>query len=551
MNPTSLEYLYQIAPPVPDRAPATSRGDDGSSGFDDHLNQATTSALDIVRTPSRSDSRPSYSPVNRSSTGNDDSNRSSSATRPSDSKPPQKDASSNDSNAAASSNPVADPPRADSCHDNKRDDHRDKDKADDGDATSAAGTAQAASNDTAKAADKSAKGAEQSAVEDAKDKVAADNIAKAPATKTDAASNNTKVDQSAPATAELKVGLQTKKTANDGVAIAEQTTGVKSSKTDVSGKPAKTAAKSKATNASSAKAALTKDPVQSVEAGEQSVSKSAAATGSNEVGVQEAQTTVDAAQLTAKTTSDQKATNETDLHHSDKDPTSSATPSDKTAVAEATNNATAVAVVVAPNPIAAAADKSNNSDDSTAKPIDAKPDVTAGALGRAFQKDLGATAKTSGANDSSPVDITRFVSRVAKAVQTARDRDGVVQLRLSPPELGSLKIQLTVKDGVMSAALEADNSNARRMLLDHLPALRDRLAGQNIRVDRFDVDVKQENNGSQANPRGSSQNPYQQQAQRPDPRRTAAKSPQVAEAASIDAPVATPRINATGINLVI
>ena len=41
------------------------------------------------------------------------------------------------------------------------------------------------------------------------------------------------------------------------------------------------------------------------------------------------------------------------------------------------------------------------------------------------------------------------------------------------------------------------------MLLDHLPALRDRLADQNIRVDRFDVDVKQENNGGQANPAAS------------------------------------------------
>ena len=93
--------------------------------------------------------------------------------------------------------------------------------------------------------------------------------------------------------------------------------------------------------------------------------------------------------------------------------------------------------------------------------------------------------------DATPqVDPARFVSRVAKAFQTANERGGTLQLRLSPPELGSLKIQLNVKDGVMSASLETDNANARRVLLDHLPALRDRLAEQNIRVDRFDVDVR-------------------------------------------------------------
>jgi flagellar hook-length control protein FliK len=546
MNPTSIEYLYQNAPPVPDRTPTTSRGDDGSSGFDDHLNQATSSALDIVRTPNRSDSRPSYSPVKRSSSENDDSNRSSSAARPPESKPPQKDASSNDTNVATNAGPATDTPRAASRDDDKHDDHRDKSKSDDGDAASAAGTAQVAANDTAKSADKSAKGSEQRAVEDA------DDVAKLPAAKVDDAASNEQVKASAADVAtDLKAGGETKKTATDDVAIAEQATDAKLGKAEVTSKSAKTAAKSNGTKAPSEKAALTKESTQTANTGEQSVSNAAASSTGNGSGAKEAQTAVDATQLAAKTAADQKANSETEQHHSDKDAISSAAPTDATVAADATTSATAVAAVVAPNPIAAGADKSNNADDSAAKPIDAKPDAAAGALGRAFQKDLGASSKTSGASDSSPVDITRFVSRVAKAVQTASDRDGVVQLRLSPPELGSLKIQLTVKDGVMSAALEADNSNARRMLLDHLPALRDRLAGQNIRVDRFDVDVKQESNGGQANPRGSNQNPYQEQAQRPEPRRATAKLPQLAEAASADVPVAAPRINAAGINLVI
>ncbi len=105
----------------------------------------------------------------------------------------------------------------------------------------------------------------------------------------------------------------------------------------------------------------------------------------------------------------------------------------------------------------------------------------------------------------------------------------------------------------MSANLEADNANARRLLLDHLPTLRDRLAEQNIRVDRFDVDVRQENSGGQANPRGSNQNPYQQQADQSDNRRTGQRSGGANNAATaiVAAPVSVSRISSTEINLIV
>jgi flagellar hook-length control protein FliK len=174
-----------------------------------------------------------------------------------------------------------------------------------------------------------------------------------------------------------------------------------------------------------------------------------------------------------------------------------------------------------------------------------------GPLGRALRATTGITRGTraSSANELPQVDPARFVGRVAKAFQTARDRDGTLQLRLSPPELGSLKLQLTVKDGVMTAALETDNANARRVLLEHLPALRDRLAEQNIRVERFDVDVRQENQNGQANPRGSNQNPYQQ-PQQSEPRRSPAMPQPARETAQPELP-SLARISTTGINLVV
>jgi flagellar hook-length control protein FliK len=86
----------------------------------------------------------------------------------------------------------------------------------------------------------------------------------------------------------------------------------------------------------------------------------------------------------------------------------------------------------------------------------------------------------------------RFVHRVASAFRMLGDEGGEVRLRLSPPELGAMRIELSVRDGVLSARLETETTTARSILLDNLPALRDRLAEQNIKVERFDVDVRDE-----------------------------------------------------------
>lgn len=90
-----------------------------------------------------------------------------------------------------------------------------------------------------------------------------------------------------------------------------------------------------------------------------------------------------------------------------------------------------------------------------------------------------------------PIDSARFLSRVAKAFLSAQQRDGEVRLRLSPPELGSLRLQVSVQDGVMVARMETETEAARTSLTNNLPALRERLAEQGIRVERFDIDLMQ------------------------------------------------------------
>jgi flagellar hook-length control protein FliK len=163
----------------------------------------------------------------------------------------------------------------------------------------------------------------------------------------------------------------------------------------------------------------------------------------------------------------------------------------------------------------------------------------------------GATAKGrahAATSDLPRVDTARFVGRVAKAVQTAQERGGLVQLRLSPPELGSMRLELSMKDGVMTAAVETETSGARQILLDHLPALRDRLAEQNIRIERFDVDVRQENSGGQSNSRGSQQEHRQNPPQQPDSRHTAGRSAAIQPPTS-DAPHVLTRFTSSDLNL--
>lgn len=117
---------------------------------------------------------------------------------------------------------------------------------------------------------------------------------------------------------------------------------------------------------------------------------------------------------------------------------------------------------------------------------------------------------------SAMVDRPRFLQRVSGAIEAAERRGGPIQVRLSPPELGSLRIELVMKHGSLAATLETETASARQVLLDNLPALRMRLAEQDIRVDQFDVDVRRD--GRESPDHGPSDRPPNEQ---PSPRRPA------------------------------
>ncbi len=106
----------------------------------------------------------------------------------------------------------------------------------------------------------------------------------------------------------------------------------------------------------------------------------------------------------------------------------------------------------------------------------------------------------------SQADRVRFVTRVEQAFQDLDGQGGSVRLRLSPPELGSLRIEINVTKGEMTARVEAETPAARNLLLDNLPALRERLAQHDIKIQRFDVDLMDRSRGGMSNQSSQYQN---------------------------------------------
>jgi flagellar hook-length control protein FliK len=88
------------------------------------------------------------------------------------------------------------------------------------------------------------------------------------------------------------------------------------------------------------------------------------------------------------------------------------------------------------------------------------------------------------------------VQRVAKAFHTLGNNEGEMKLRLSPPELGAVKLEVSYREGVLHARLETESTSTRNVIMENLPQLKERLAEQNVRIETFDVNVRDQNSGN-------------------------------------------------------
>jgi flagellar hook-length control protein FliK len=200
----------------------------------------------------------------------------------------------------------------------------------------------------------------------------------------------------------------------------------------------------------------------------------------------------------------------------------------------------AVGPIAAPSPVVRATQ-------SASGPSSAGAVVAVGPVRSRVPADVVARAG-SGPNRPAAVEIdaTRLLSRVARAFAAAQERDGEITLRLSPPELGSLRLDIRVQDGALVARLQTETDAARAAILDNLPALRERLNEQGVRIERFDVDLMQRQPGGMSDQTGGGQNddPAATLRAAPSPR---PRSELITAASSAPLPAST----ADGLNVIV
>ncbi|HEV7282491.1 MAG TPA: flagellar hook-length control protein FliK [Pirellulaceae bacterium] len=110
---------------------------------------------------------------------------------------------------------------------------------------------------------------------------------------------------------------------------------------------------------------------------------------------------------------------------------------------------------------------------------------TAGSLQRSIERPSETDRRQLGAADRS-----RFFDRVERAFKSAEQGDGSIKMRLHPAELGSMQLTLEQSEtGEWIARIETDNQEAKQTLLEHAGALKERLADQDFRLARFEVET--------------------------------------------------------------
>jgi flagellar hook-length control protein FliK len=206
-----------------------------------------------------------------------------------------------------------------------------------------------------------------------------------------------------------------------------------------------------------------------------------------------------------KTADSQPANHHGDQPQADANPLAQQGALDSAAPPVTTNTTTPVAAPVAVAVPAPTANADRPAASSASSPTTAPLGAATGPRSRLPAETLAPGPRSATRTAPTEIDTARLLSRVAKAFNAAQERDGEVRLRLSPPDLGSLRVEVRVQDGALVAHLHAETDSARTALIDNLPALRDRLADQGVRIERFDVDLMQRQPGGSPDQPGGRQ----------------------------------------------
>lgn len=123
--------------------------------------------------------------------------------------------------------------------------------------------------------------------------------------------------------------------------------------------------------------------------------------------------------------------------------------------------------------------------------LSTEPAVRAEVLGAATEsRPSGVRPPALPALPASAGDRAEFVDRIVKAVKLTQSRGAArIKIVLNPPNLGELRVDLSVRQHVLHGTLQAESVAAKDLILSNLQSLREGLEGQGIRVGEFSVQV--------------------------------------------------------------
>ncbi|MEC9374313.1 MAG: flagellar hook-length control protein FliK [Planctomycetota bacterium] len=106
-------------------------------------------------------------------------------------------------------------------------------------------------------------------------------------------------------------------------------------------------------------------------------------------------------------------------------------------------------------------------------------------------------AATPGQDGLSQAEQQQFSNSVSRGLAAAvRQKGGVVTLKLSPPMLGTLRIDMSLKGGVVAARLEASTQQARDLLTRNIEMLRTNLESKGFQVERINIHLSSSSNSN-------------------------------------------------------
>jgi len=129
----------------------------------------------------------------------------------------------------------------------------------------------------------------------------------------------------------------------------------------------------------------------------------------------------------------------------------------------------------------------------------------------ARQAQAQAMAQPSAAtDDNDSLNSARLTRGLANAVQ---QRGGAVTLRLTPPEMGTVRIQMQITGTNVSASFHAESASAQTLLTTQLAQLRSSLESKGMSVERLTVQPMASTTASQNSNQSQNQSDTQQQSQ--------------------------------------